>query len=137
MDGVEIAGFDDLLRAARAQPEPQRLLFVFARAALPEDCTPAQRARFEAGQGGALEPVVSVDKDPGALGSFAALAEEASEFAPGWGVVFVAGLAGHDGRAPSSEAAEHALARMVESIRQGRFRAYLPFDRQGEAVQFE
>ena len=27
---MEIASFDDLLHAARAQPEPQRLLFVFA-----------------------------------------------------------------------------------------------------------
>lgn len=132
-----ISGFDDLLRAARAQPEPQRLLFVFAQAALPEDSTPEQRARFEAGRGGALEPVASVDKDPGELGGFDALAREASEFAPGWGVVFVAGLSGREGRTPSSEAAGHALARMVESIRQGQFGAYLPFDRHGETVLFE
>ena len=56
---VEISSFDDLLRAARSQPEPQRLLFVFAGAELPEDCTPEQRARFEAGQGGALTPMMS------------------------------------------------------------------------------
>ena len=33
---VNIASFDDLLRAARDQPEPQRLLFVFANAVLPD-----------------------------------------------------------------------------------------------------
>jgi hypothetical protein len=31
---MEISSFDDLLRAARAQPEPQLLLFVFAGQAL-------------------------------------------------------------------------------------------------------
>lgn len=50
---MDISSFDDLLHAARAQPEPQRLLFVFAAAELPDDATPAQRARFAAGQGGA------------------------------------------------------------------------------------
>ena len=51
---VEISNFDDLLRAARAQPQPQRLLFVFAGAELPDDSTPEQRAAFESGEGGAL-----------------------------------------------------------------------------------
>ena len=67
---VNIASFDDLLRAARDQPEPQRLLFVFANAVLPDDSTPEQRARFEAGQGGALAPLMSVDKAPEDLGTF-------------------------------------------------------------------
>ena len=31
---------------------------------LPDDATPAQRARFEAGQGGALVPLMCVDKTP-------------------------------------------------------------------------
>ena len=33
---MEITCFDDLLSAARAQVEPQRLLFVFVQAELPE-----------------------------------------------------------------------------------------------------
>jgi len=49
---MNISDFDDLLCAARGQPEPQRLLFVFANAELPDAATPAQRARFEAGGGG-------------------------------------------------------------------------------------
>ena len=52
--------FDQLLLAAAAQPEPQRLLFVFATAELPEDATPAQRERFAAGGGGTLSPVVNL-----------------------------------------------------------------------------
>ena len=61
---MEITSFDDLLHAASAQPEPQRLLFVFAGVELPDDATPAQRERFAAGQGGALVPMMCVDKRP-------------------------------------------------------------------------
>ena len=39
---MNIASFDDLLRAARAQPEPQQLLFVFAGAELPAGASAAQ-----------------------------------------------------------------------------------------------
>jgi hypothetical protein len=133
---MDIASFDDLLRAARAQPEPQRLLFVFTQAELPEDSTPQQRARFEAGQGGVLTPLMSVDKAPEDLQSFAALVEEARLHAPGWAVVFVAGLAGRAGRAPSAEEADRALQQMIASIKSGLFASYMPFDRQGEPVIF-
>jgi len=36
--------FELLLQAAPSQPEPQRLLFVFAAAELPADASPAPRA---------------------------------------------------------------------------------------------
>jgi len=38
--------FDDFLEAARQQPNPQRLLFVFAAAELPDKSTPEQQQRF-------------------------------------------------------------------------------------------
>jgi len=133
---MEIANFDDLLRAARAQPEPQRLLLVFVAAELPADSTPEQRARFEAGEGGALVPLMSVDKDPDDLASFASLNEESRQFAGDWSMVFVAGLPGRNGRAPSSDEADRHLQRMVESVKAGSFGAYLPFDRQGLPVLF-
>jgi hypothetical protein len=38
---MDITTFDDLLTAARAQPQPQRLLFVFAGIELPDDATAA------------------------------------------------------------------------------------------------
>ena len=131
---MDISSFDDLLRAARAQPEPQRLLFVFAGADLPEDSTPEQRARFEAGLGGALTPLMSVDKDPEQIAGFAALVDEARLYAPGWAIVFVAGLAGREGRAPGSDEADRALQQMIASIKSGMFRAYIPFDRAGQPV---
>ncbi len=135
--GVEIASFDDLLCAARAQPEPQKLLFVFAGATLPEECTPGQRAEFEAGRGGALEPLMSVDKDPAELRSFEALVEESHRHAQDWVVVFVAGLAGRDGRAPTADLAGQALERMIASVKGGQIGAFMPFDRQGVPLLFE
>ena len=133
---MEISSFDDLIEAARAQPEPQRLLFVFAAVELPDDATAAQRARFEAGQGGALVPLMCVDKRPDELASFATLVAESIQFGPqSWGIVFAAAMSGSVNRAPTSEDAEEPLQRMVEAIKQGKHGAYIPFDPQGHTVQ--
>ena len=133
---MDISSFDDLLQTARAQSVPQRLLFVFAGVELPEDSSAAQRERFEAGEGGALVPLMCVDKRPEELASFAALVQESSEFGPAWGIVFAAALAGTPNHAPSSEEAEAPLQRMVEAIKRGEHGAFIPFDPQGRAVQF-
>ena len=135
---MEIASFDDLLQATRQQPEPQRLLFVFAAAELPDDATPAQRARFEAGQGGVLVPLMCVDKTPQELASFSALVEEAQQFtAPGhdWAMVFAAALPGNLNQAPTSADAEAPLQRMVDAIKGGAHGRYIPFNRQGQPVR--
>mgnify|MGYP006167532025 CR=1 FL=1 len=42
---------------ANAQPEPQRLLWIFARAELPNGFTETQKQHYEAGRGGALDSV--------------------------------------------------------------------------------
>lgn len=131
---MQISTFDDLLQASRQQPDPQRLLFVFAAAELPEDCTPEQRARFEADQGGVLTPLMCVDKTPDELSAFQALVQESRQFEREWSVVFVAALCGRDGRAPSSEDAAKPLQRMVESIKAGSPGSMIPFDRQGQAL---
>jgi len=131
---MNIANFDDLLCAARSQPEPQRLLFVFAGAALPDDATPEQRRRFEAGEGGTLMPLMSVDKAPEELDTFAALAAESHQFAPEWAMVFVAGLSGRGGHAPTRDESEKSLQQMIEAVKTGAFGAYMPFDRQGNPV---
>lgn len=133
---MNISSFDDLLAAARQQAEPQRLLFVFAGAELADDSTPAQRAAFEAGEGGALVPLMTVDKTAQELTGFAALEAEARQFGRDWVIVFVAALAGRAGIAPHAEDVTRMLDQMMESIRQGRLSAYIPFDRQGQPVQF-
>jgi hypothetical protein len=132
---MNISTFDDLLAAARQQREPQRLLFVFAAAELPEDSSPEQAARFEAGQGGALAPLMCVDKRPEDIVSFAALAQEAQQFGQPWALVFVAGMAGRDGLPPSEQEAEAPLQRMVEDVKRGAVGNYLPFNARGEPVR--
>ena len=132
---MEISSFDDLLQAACRQPQPQRLLFVFAGAELPDDATPAQQADFAAGHGGALVPLMCADKRPEEIASFAALAQESSLFGHDWQMVFAAALSGSAYQAPSSEDAEAALEHMVEAIKLGQIGGYIPFDRQGVPVQ--
>ena len=131
---MNISNFDDLLRAARAQPEPQRLLFVFAHGVLPDDSTPEQCARFEAGEGGALAPLMAVDRTPDDLGTFAALVEESRQFGTDWAVVFMANLPEHADRAPTNKETDQPLQRMIESIKAGSIGSFIPFDRRGEPV---
>ena len=137
MADVAVSSFDDLLRVARQQPEPQRLLFVFAGAELPDDCTPEQRAQFAAGAGGALAPLMCVDKSADEFDTFAALVAESRTAGPEWAIVFVAGLAGRAGRAPTSKDAEVPMQRMVDAIKAGSLDSFVPFDRMGRPVQFE
>jgi hypothetical protein len=132
---MEISHFNHLLVAARQQPEPQRLLLVFAAASLPADATPEQKARFEAGESGELSPSMFVDKDPAALKDFAALLQEASGFDTEWALVFAAALSGRGGQAPDDSLVETVLARMVEDVKSGKLTGMIAFDRQGEAVQ--
>jgi hypothetical protein len=137
MPDLSVETFDDLLRAARQQPEPQRLLFVFAGAELPDENTAEQRRRFEAGGGGALNPLMCVDKTPDELGEFSTLVEESRLLGPKWAIVFVASLAGRGGRAPTSKEAEAPLQRMVESIKAGAHQSFIPFGTDGRPVRFE
>ena len=135
---TEINHFEDLLRAARARPERQRLLFVFAGAELPSDASAEQRRRFEQGEGGALTPLMCVDKLPDELDSFAALLRESAQFElPGqpWRLVFTAALAGSQGMTPSDGEVDRALNRMVEAVKSVQFASYLPFIREGLPVR--
>ena len=137
MPDLSLSSFEDLLHAARRQPEPQRLMFVFMGAELPEDSSLEQRRRFVAGTGGALVPLMCADKTPAELSTFAALVEESLMSGPEWTMVFVAALAGQGGRALTHEDAEAPLQRMVDSIKVGSHGSYIPFDREGKPVQFE
>ena len=134
---MTISTFDDLLHAARTQPEPQRLLFVFTAIELPDDATPAQRERFKAGQGGALHPLMCVDKAPEDLAGFDVFAAEAATAGPPWGLVFAAALAGRDGYAPAKPDIDRALENMVEAVNTGAIQRFLAFDTAGDPVVFD
>lgn len=128
--------FQQLLHSATLQAQPQRLLFVFATAGLPQDATPQQRARFEAGAGGELSPLMCVDKAPHELADFEDLVAESREAGPPWQVVFAAGLSGSGGLPPSDDMVNHALQTMVDFIDNGRFDGLLALDRSGEVIAF-
>lgn len=132
-----ITNFDDLLAMSRLQPSAQRLLLVFATAELPDNPTPEQRAGFEQGFGGALVPVMCVEKTPNEMIDFAALKAEATQFEMSWRVVFVSSLSGTQTQAPSSEEAEPALQHMVDAIKMGDFANMAAFNVEGNAIVVE
>lgn len=134
---MDITSFDDLLQAARYQPAPQRLLLVFVAVELPEDSTAAQRAAFEAGEGGALVPAMCVDKSPQELDSFQALAQEAAQFGAPWTLLVAAAMSGADMQPPTSEQAGQALQGMVEAVKRGQLDNFIVFDAQGLPLQLQ
>jgi hypothetical protein len=101
---------------------------------LPEDASDQERAAFERGEGGALTPVLCVDKTPEEAANFDALVAESKATGQDWDMLFVAAMSGRGGVAPSSDEAQQPLTMMVESIRLGHIGHYLPLNRQGQAV---
>ena len=132
-----LRNFADLLAAALAETEPQRLLLVFAVAQLPPDATAAERLQFERGEGGELVPVVCVDKRPEDIADFAALCAESERTGQHWNILFVAAMSGRAGHAPGSDEAEQPLRMMVEQIKAGRIANFLAVDRDGELVRLQ
>jgi hypothetical protein len=131
---MSLTHFDDLLAAAREQPEPQRLLMVLAAAELPPDATPAERAAFARGEGGALAPVLCVDRLAEEIDGFASLRAESETTGVGWDILFVSTLSGRAGIAPNTDEAMQPLKMMVEQIKGGRIGRFLAANRDGELV---
>lgn len=132
---MTIRTFGELLDAAHAQAEPQRLLLVFAVAEAPRDGTGEEKAAFARGEGGALTPVVCVDKLAADITSFAALKEESRAAISRWDILFVAALDGRAGVAPNSDEAAGPLKMMLESIKVGRIADFVTVDSDGELVR--
>ena len=133
---MSLASFQDLLDAATLQPEPQRLLFVFAKVELPQNATAEQRERFENCEGGTLTPSLCVDKAPADIASFEALVEESKTTGQDWDMVFVGSLSGRGGIAPNADEAAQPLRFMVNAINNGQVAQFATFNRQGEVLQF-
>lgn len=127
MQSFELADFNDFLRLARAQSEPQRLLFVFAQVEAP--------SVGSVDGGGHLSPVLCVDKAPDDVVDFSQLVAESETVQKSWDMMFVGALFGLGGNAPTLEQADDVLRQMVDHIHAGRVSQYLVFDRRGEPVQ--
>lgn len=134
---MNISNYEELLEAANRQAEPQRLLFVFTSAELPDDCTEGQREQFRASKGGALAPVMCVAKLAADRQGFDALFEESNRTGKGWDIVFTACMPVAFEVAPGEDAAERGLRAMINSIHEGKVGDFLAFNRHGEIVRLQ
>lgn len=131
---MTLTHFTDLLTMARQQEEPQRLLMVFSSAELPGDADAVQKEAFSRGEGGALAPVLCVDKLPEDIQSFEDLAKQAALTGLNWDILFVAAMNGRAGVAPNEDEAVQPLKMMVEAVKNGRISQFAAIDRNGEIV---
>lgn len=132
---MNLTSYADLIQAALAQAEPQRLLFVFAQAELPGDATADQERRFRSGEGGALAPVMCVDRSPHDVASFVSLVEESRGMGTSWDIVFVSTMRAKADPASTAAVAGQRLELMVEAIKHGAVGKFLAFTRDGSLVQ--
>jgi len=128
---MNITGYDSLLSAAKQQPEPQRLLFVFLEVSQPEG------SAAHSGEGGELQPIMCADKVLSDLGTFSDLVEESKQMGKDWQIVLVASLSGRNGTPPSSSEAEKPLKMMIETVQTGGdLSKYMAFDKGGVPIEF-
>lgn len=134
---INITSYESLIAVAKQQSDPQRLLFVFLRASLPDDPEDEETRRFHSNQGGALQPIMCVDKRLDELGSFSDLVAESEKMEKDWQVVLLACLSGRNGVVPNTDAAVQPLKMMVQTVQSGGdLSKYMAFDRNGTPVQF-
>lgn len=121
--------FNELLKAARLQDQPQRLLLLFARA------TPMKGPVKTDHCSGTIEPVMCVDKAPGELEGFESLVKEADTINSQWDFILIGSLSGSDGKPPRAEEVEAQLYKMSNKLpNHGDLSAYVVLDRQQRPV---
>jgi len=126
-----ISTFTELLTEAIEQDEPQRLLFLFAKAE-------SEDSNNKSDQHGTLSPVMCVDKLPEDIESFATLTAEADSISTDWDFLITVGLSGKGGMPPTEEEAEPFLNKMANDLSSGQSMSqYLVFDRSENQVLIE
>jgi len=134
---IKITSYETLMMAAKQQTQPQRFLFVFLQASLPDDANDGESDSFKAGQGGALNPIMCVDKPLDELSDFDALVKESEAMEQDWHIVLVAALSGENGLMPTAVEADAPLKQMVQMVQNGGdLSKYMAFDRQGVITHF-
>ena len=132
---MNLETYPDLIDAANSQAEPQRLLFVFAVAELPDSATAEQLKEFHDGVGGVLTPVLCVDKLPSAIPEFSVLLTESAQTGLHWDIAFVSSMSGRGGTPPNSDETEQPLKMMMEQIQAGIVAQFLALNRSGQFIQ--
>lgn len=122
---------------AKQQIQPQRFLFVFLKKSLPDDHKGDEEFRFNAGMGGELTPVMTLDKPLNELTNFEDLIAESLDQKREWHVVLVAAMSGQNGKMPNSEEALKQLEIMMKTVESGgNLAKYMAFDRNGSPLVF-
>lgn len=134
---LTIDSYADLLKIARTEKNPQRLLFVFTQAEIESDANETQKNSFDKGLGGLLKPIMCVDKPIDELTNFEDLVAESDKTEQAWSVMFAACLSGNNGTMPSSEDANKPLDSMIAAINNGMVSQYLAFNRDGELLSLQ
>ena len=125
-----ISMFSDLLSMANEQPDPQRLLFLFA------SVKATNKSRKQDDKKGTIEPTMVVDKLPEEIDTFSDLVKEADGINKNWDFMFIASLNGDMQKAPTSEDAEPYLNKMTNDIMTGKnVMRYVVFDRQETPIE--
>jgi hypothetical protein len=124
--------FDELLKAAKKQDQPQRLLFLFAKTEA------KKKKKGKTKITGTIAPLMCVDKLPAEIISFKALESEADSIAPDWDFIITASLSGSEGLAPSSDDADPHLNQMANMLASGEdLSRFMIFDREQQIVQVQ
>lgn len=124
--------FSDLLSKTAEQSEPQRLLFLFADT---EEKNPKKSKHHKKGT---ITPTMCVDRLPDELTDFDSLVKEADGVSKNWDFIFIAGLSGQNGKAPSEDDAEPYLNKMTNDISSGAdLSRYVILDRQQQAIELQ
>lgn len=126
---MKITNFSELLTATAQQAQPQRLLFLFAKATALENTVKTQH------KSGTIDPVMCVDKLPEDIASFDALVAEADTITNKWDFVFIGCLDGTNGLPPSTEDAQPYLSIMSNNLATGKdISKYIVLDREQRQV---
>lgn len=122
-----ITNFQELLNEANKLEQPQRLLFLFAKADAKKKKTKHKT--------GTITPIMCVDKLPGELSDFASFAKEADNISNEWDMMMIAGLNGQNGTAPTTDEAEPYLNQMANNVSDGQdLSNYVIFDREENPI---
>ena len=134
---MDITDYNSLLAVARMQAQPQHFLFVFLKKSLPEDHKGDEEFRYTAGLGGALTPVMTLNKPLNELSDFAGLVNESKQQNREWDLVSVAVLSGQGSVMPTDKEALAQLEIMMKTVESGGdLSKYMTFDKLGVPVIF-
>lgn len=122
--------FENLLNTAKNEPQPQRILFLFAKAI---DQAGVMRADC---QGGRIEAVMCVDKSPEDLSTFKSLVAEADQQSVNWNLILTSTLSGNGGQNPSDSEILTALQKMSNIFaKQEDLSQFIVWNRQEEIIE--